>query len=211
MTSSLYGIFGGTFDPVHNGHLNTVTAVQKSCNLEHVHFIPAGIPPHRKKPVAASNHRARMVALAVANHSGFDMDDRELKRNSPSYTYDTVESLQSENQSRKYCLILGIDALAALESWYRWRELLGAIHFIVMGRPGWKAPRPLPDWWQEALAVSVDELKLYRSGKIYAVAVPPSPVSSTEIRYGISRGVDVSSMIPAPVWEYICTHNLYGA
>ena len=211
MTSSLYGIFGGTFDPVHNGHLNTVTAVQKTCNLESVHFIPAAIPPHRKQPVAPADQRARMVALAVANHSCFDMDDRELKRITPSYTYDTVESLQSENPARKYCLILGIDALAALESWYRWRELLGVIHFIVMGRPGWEAPQPLPDWWQAGLVESVNELKLYKSGKIYAVAVPPNPVSSTEIRYGISRGVDVSSMMPTPVWEYICTHNLYGA
>ncbi len=211
MANSLYGIFGGTFDPIHNGHLDTVKAVQKSCSLEWVHFIPAALPPHRNQPTASAQHRAEMVALAVAEHSLFDMDDRELKRSAPSYSYDTVKSLQYEHPSRTYCLIVGIDALSGLGGWYKWRELLASIHFIVMARPGWEAPIPLPEWWQQGRASAVGTLRSHSAGKIFPVEVTPSPLSSTEIRFGISRGVDVSTMMPEPVWNYICANKLYGA
>lgn len=211
MANPLYGIFGGTFDPVHHGHLETITRVSDKCALERVYFIPAAVPPHRNQPDASAQQRLEMVSLAIADYPRFDVDDRELKRATPSYTYDTVKSLRAQDSSRRYCLILGIDSLSGLDSWYRWRELLDLVHFIVVRRPGWEIPQPLPDWWQQSRVEFIDELKQFEAGKICLVEVEPNPVSATEIRYGIAQGIDVSTMMPHSVWDYICTNKLYGA
>ncbi len=210
MTKSLYGIFGGTFDPVHNGHIETVAAVYKKCALEKIHFIPTAVPPLKDQPGASPEQRLEMVRLAVANRPGFDVDDRELKRQGTSYTYDTVESLKSENPSRRYCMILGIDAILGLEKWYRWRDLLESIHFIVMGRPGWQLPEDLPEWWSRNFVKSCETLYKFESGKICIIEVAPNPLSATEIRYGLGRNIDVSAMMPDAVWDYICANNLYN-
>lgn len=214
MANPLYGVFGGTFDPLHNGHLETVTAVANHCALERVYFIPAAVPPHRQQPRASAQQRLEMVSLALANHSRFEVDDRELKRATPSYApsyaYDTVKSLQAEDSCRRYCLILGVDALLALEGWYRWQALLDSMHVIVMRRCGWEIPALLPDWWQQRHVEGIDELQQFECGKICLIEVAPNPVSATEIRYGIGQGVDVSAMMPHSVWDYICANDLYG-
>lgn len=210
MDSPLYGIFGGTFDPVHKGHLETITTVVDKCTLERVYFIPSATPPHRAQPDASAQQRLEMVSLAIANHPRLAVDDRELKRATLSYTYDTVKSLQTEDGSRRYCLILGVDALSGLASWYRWRELLTSIHFIVVHRPGWEMPEPLPNWWRQGSTEVVEELKQFEAGKICLLEVEPNPLSATEIRYGITQGIDVSTMVTDSVWDYICTNKLYG-
>ena len=207
----LHGIFGGTFDPLHNGHLATATAVFAQCALERVCFIPAAVPPHRDQPDASAQQRLEMVSLAIANYPRFDVDDRELKRATPSYTYDTVKSLQAQDSARRYCLILGVDALSGLDRWHRWRELLDSIHFIVVRRPGWEIPEPLPAWWRQGRAEFIADLNRFECGKICLVEVEPNPASATEIRYGIAQGVDVSTMLPHSVWDYICANKLYGA
>ena len=209
MTSPLYGIFGGTFDPVHNGHIETVSGVLKSCGLACVVFIPAAVPPHRHPPAASARHRVEMVKLAIAGIAEFDLDDRETKRDSLSYTYDTVASLKADFPARKYCLILGMDAFLELESWYCWNDLRDTVHFIVMCRPGWCRPFQVPPWWHESEIVSAHEFESYQAGKILLVDVPPNPVSATEIRHGISQGIDVRPLVAEPVWEYICKNKLY--
>ena len=209
MSGTLYGIFGGTFDPIHNGHLDTVQHIADICALEEVVFVPSASPPHRNQPHASSRQRLEMVYLAIRDFPLFSVDDRELHRNPPSYTYDTVKSLVNDFPGRCFCFIIGIDALAGLESWYRWRDLFGLVHFIVMGRPGWSAPDPLPEWWVRASAENRDVLDSSHAGKILEVSVPPSTVSATEIRYGIAQGFDVGAMMPGPVWQYICQNNLY--
>ncbi|MCY3769818.1 MAG: nicotinate-nucleotide adenylyltransferase [Gammaproteobacteria bacterium] len=209
MTFPLYGIFGGTFDPVHNGHIETVSSVLKSCGLAGVIFVPTAVPPHRHRPAASARHRVEMVHLAIAGIAEFDLDDRETRRDSFSYTYDTLASLKADFPTRKYCLILGMDAFLELESWYRWNDLVAAVHFIVMCRPGWCRPARVPRWWNEGEIVSSHEFEPYHAGKILLVDVPPNPVSATEIRYGISRGIDVSPLVAEPVWEYICKNKLY--
>ena len=209
MTSPLYGIFGGTFDPVHNGHIETVSGVLKSCGLACVVFIPAAVPPHRHPPAASARHRVEMVNLAIAGIAEFDLDDRETKRDSLSYTYDTVASLKADFPARKYCLILGMDAFLELENWYCWNDLRDTVHFIVMCRPGWYRPFQVPPWWHESEIVSAHEFESYQAGKILLVDVPPNPVSATEIRYGISQGIDVRPLVAEPVWEYIRQNKLY--
>ena len=216
MASAFCGIFGGTFDPVHNGHIETVTTVADECALERVYFIPAATPPHRAQPRASAQQRLEMVSLALANHPRFEVDARELKRPTPSYTYDTVKSLQTQNlfkppeQSERYCLILGVDALSGIAGWYRWQELLDSVHFIVMRRAGWEIPAPLPAWWQQRRVECIEDLNQYESGKICLIEVEPNPVSATEIRRGIAQGIEVHTMMPPSVWNYICTNKLYS-
>ena len=176
MSVTLYGIFGGTFDPVHNGHLDTVNYIADKCAMEQVLFIPSASPPHRNQPHASSSQRLEMVSLAIRDFPRFTVDDREMHRKPPSYTYDTVKSLMADFPGRRYCFIIGVDALAGLESWYRWRDLLGMIHFVVMGRPGWSAPDPLPDWWSDARTSDRDAFESSRAGKILEVDIPPNTV-----------------------------------
>ena len=205
----LFGVFGGTFDPIHLGHLDTVDAVRKQCGLGQIHFVPSAAPPHRDIPSALPQQRLEMVTLAIAGFPHFIVDDREFRRNGPSYTYDTLSALVSEKPDCIPCFILGVDALLGVEQWYRWQEVLGLAHFIVMERPGWQSPNPLPQWWMQARVESSEELLQQRGGLILEVQIEPRAVSATEIRYGIARGIDVSSMLPMVVWEYIQDHNLY--
>ena len=209
MTKSLYGIFGGTFDPIHNGHLQTVASVQKQCGLKKVPFIPSASPPHRKSPGATAEQRLRMVELAIAGFPDFDLDDQELHRQPPSYTYDTIESLQTDHPNENYCFIIGVDALLELENWHNWAELLNRINFIVMARPGWYKPNPLPLWWQQGLVDSIDAFQNEPRGKIFEIEIEPNPLSATEIRYGIQNDIDVSAMIADRVWQYIDENSLY--
>ena len=209
MTDLLYGIFGGTFDPIHNGHLKAIAAVSQQCRLECVHIIPSASPPHRNQPHASAQQRLEMVALAISGLSGYELDDRELKRASPSWTCDTVRSLQSDYPDRKFCFVAGVDVLSGLADWYFVDDLIDRIHFVVMQRPGWSYPEPLPDWWQSRWTTRLDDLKEHRAGKFYEVEIEPVAVSATEIRSAISRGMDVSDMLPTSVWDYICAHNLY--
>ncbi len=209
MTDLLYGIFGGTFDPIHNGHLKAIAAVSQQCQLECVHIIPSASPPHRNQPHASAQQRLKMTALAIAGLDGYVLDDRELKRASPSYTRDTVRSLQSDYPDRKFCFVSGVDVLSGLANWYRVDDLINRIHFIVMQRPGWSYPESLPAWWQSGRTTRLDDLREHRAGKFYEVEIEPVAVSATEIRSAISRRMDVSDRLPASVWHYIHAHNLY--
>ena len=205
----LVGVFGGTFDPIHNGHLETVRAVREVCGLERILFIPAATPPHRDAPGATPQQRMEMVALAIADDRRFILDDREFRRPPPSYTYHTLSSLAEDMPGSVCCFILGIDALLNIDSWYRWQDVLEMANFIAMGRPGFSPPSPLPQWWQQRSIASARELGNKTGGQILEVNIAPRADSATQIRQGIANGEDVSAMIPKPVWQYIRTHNLY--
>ena len=205
----LVGVFGGTFDPIHRGHLDTVSAVREACSLDRVLFVPASTPPHRDLPGATAQQRLEMVALAIADYPDFVLDDREFQRTEPSYTFDTLRSLTADLQEAVCCFILGVDAFLEFESWHRWQKVLEMANFIVMERPGWQPPEERPEWWQEARIESAAELGRKRGGQVLELTVEPRAVSATEIRYGIADGADVSSMLPPAVWQYIREHRLY--
>lgn len=209
MSKPLYGIFGGTFDPIHHGHLQTVASVHSKCALTTTLFIPSASPPHKGATTATAQQRMEMVLLAIADFPEFKLDRRELDRDAPSYTIDTVESLKAEYADQTFCFIIGMDAMLALDSWHRWDELLDTVHFIVMNRPGWEAPKNLPEWWQQRLITETGELVRSTTGKILAVEIEPANISSTEIRYGIANEYDVATMLPEAVWRYIYDHNIY--
>ncbi len=199
------GIFGGTFDPIHIGHVDTVRQVMDKTGLPLVRYIPAAIPPHRPQPGASAEARLAMVDLALADLPGMVVDARELRRRGRSYTVDTMESLQAEFPDTIFCLILGVDALLGLDTWHRWQELLGMVGICAMVRPGYDLPEPLPAWWR----TQEPESTFPEAGRIQLVFIDPVDVSATGIREGIRAGEDQQRRLHPKVWQYIQSNNLY--
>ena len=134
------GIFGGTFDPIHLGHLRTGFELLQSLQLSELRWIPVGNPGHREPPLAAAALRLEMVRAAVAGQPGFVLDEREVRRSGASYTVDTLEELHAEHPARPLCLVLGMDAFLGLTAWRRWTDILELAHLVVAHRPGWQRP-----------------------------------------------------------------------
>jgi nicotinate-nucleotide adenylyltransferase len=206
------GILGGTFDPVHYGHLRPAREVQRALELEQVRFIPAAHPPHRATPVASAAQRLHMVELALADYPGFVVDDRELTRDGPSYSVPTLESLRAEYGNRPLCLLIGADAFDDLQTWHQWERLPELAHLIVMQRPGWSVPparSELPEWARSRLCRDGESLARQGGGCLVFQHVTPQAISATDIRNAIARGEAVQDRLPPAVWEYIRAHGLY--
>ncbi len=197
-------MFGGTFDPVHRGHIETVVQVQQMLSLDSIRLLPAAVPPHRPQPGATPDQRLEMVRLAVTDFPSLLVDPRELQRQGPSYTFDTVESLRRDYPNQAFCLILGADAALGLDRWYRWQELIQQLPIVVMVRPGWPLPEQLPGWWQETQ--STEHLD---AGKITVVNIQPLDISATAIRNSIKSQGAPHAMLDPAVWHYIQSNRLY--
>lgn len=205
------GILGGTFDPVHYGHLRLAQEVLRALDLAEVRIIPAANPPHRRPPLATVEQRLRMVELAVSGIPGLRVDDREIRRGGPSYTVLTLESLRQEIGERPLCLLLGLDAFEGIETWHQWQRLLELAHIIVMTRPGWSLPArdALPPWTQGRLARVPGDLAQAGAGKIYFQIVAPQDISATRIRESIARGEPVDGLLPPAVLDYLRANRIY--
>jgi len=206
------GILGGTFDPIHYGHLRPAQEVLRALDMAEIRFIPAANPPHRRAPVATAAQRLRMVELAVAEISGFVVDDREIRRDGPSYTVLTLESLRREFSAIPLCLLMGMDAFEGIETWHQWRRLPELAHFVVMTRPGWTFPptAALPEWARKRVVREPDKLARVGGGNIYFQTVTPQDISATQIREAISGGKPIEGFLPSTVLEYIHTHRIYS-
>lgn len=208
---SMIGIFGGTFDPVHFGHLRPALEVQQALHLQEVRFIPAGQPPHRDQPFASSTQRLAMLKAAIVDQPGFVVDERELRRPGPSYMVDTLVSLRSEMETEPLCLILGYDAFLGLTSWHQWQRLIELAHLVITHRPGWNHD-DLPDELQSLLqqhAMATMKLAEVPAGGISFVEVTQLDISATRIREQIRVGQDVRYLLPESVYEMIREQNLY--
>jgi nicotinate-nucleotide adenylyltransferase len=162
------GIFGGTFDPIHYGHLRTALELKQTLDLEAVHFVPCASPPHRSAPLADGRLRLKMVEAAIRGERGFVADDRELRRPGLSYTVDTLMSFRSDLPDAPLCLLLGMDAFLGLPQWHRWRELFDVAHVVFAHRPGWLHVRPVTQ-----LEISSTDLRdLLRAGRDPKFLVP---------------------------------------
>lgn len=205
------GILGGTFDPIHYGHLRPAQEVLRALDLAEVRIIPAANPPHRRPPLATVEQRLRMAELAVSGIPGLRVDDREIRRGGPSYTVLTLESLRQEFGERPLCLLLGLDAFEGIETWHQWQRLPDLAHFVVMTRPGWIFPagEALPSWARDRLARAPGDLAQARAGKIYFQTVTPQDISATRIREAIARGEPVDGLLPPAVYEYLRANRIY--
>jgi nicotinate-nucleotide adenylyltransferase len=206
------GLFGGTFDPLHYGHLRTAFELWQSLRLAEVRFMPTGSPPHREQPYAPAQARLAMVQAAVALESAFVVDDREVRRTGVSYSVDTLTELRAEYPERSLCLLLGMDAFLGLPNWHRWRELLDLAHIIVAHRPGWRAPTmgPLGEVMVDRGTGSVRDLHEQRAGRIYVHAVTQLEISSTDLRQLIAAGHDPRYLVPEEVRRIIRETGCYA-
>jgi len=197
----LIGIFGGTFAPIHNGHLRLATAARRQLRLAEVRLVPAASPPLRAKPAISAARRLRWVKLAIRRHRGLVADARELRRKGPSYTVDTLESLRAQFPRTSLCLLLGQDAARSLPRWHRWRELPALAHLVFVNRPGQPArlPAPLARLLRGRRARGVRDLKRRPAGLWLRLRMPPVDVSATDLRRRLGRGLSVAGLVPDTV------------
>ena len=205
------GIFGGTFDPIHYGHLRSAFEMLQALEFAEVRFIPCSDPPHRGVTYASARQRYELVEIAIAGQDGFVADDRELRRGGPSYTIDTVCALRQEFPDHPLGLIIGMDAFLGLATWHRWDEILDYAHIIVAHRPGWKAPDigALGELIMEHGTHRVDDLHAARSGLVHIHAVTQLEIASTEIRELVAAGRDPRFLMPDAVRDAIEAMGLY--
>lgn len=206
------GIFGGTFDPIHYGHLRTAFELIQALRLSEVRFMPAGDPPHRDITVASPELRLQMVKAAIGQQPGFNVDDREMRRAGPSYSVDTLAELRAEMPERSICLIVGMDAFLGLPKWHQWQQILKFAHLIVAHRPGWRAPTmgPLGELLVDGGTGRVDDLHENTAGRIFIHAVTQLEISSTEVRKLIALGRDPRYLMPDAVRDIIQQSGCYS-
>ncbi len=205
------GIFGGTFDPIHYGHLRSAFEMLQALDFGEVRFIPCGDPPHRGTTFASAQRRMRLVELAVAGQDGFLADDRELRRGGPSWTIDTLAELREEFPRRSLGLIVGMDAFLGLTGWHRWEHILSQAHIVVAHRPGWKAPDigPLGALIAERGTHRIADLHDATHGRVHIHAVTQLEIASTEIRELVAAGRDPRFLMPDAVRDEILETGLY--
>jgi nicotinate-nucleotide adenylyltransferase len=211
MNMNPIGIFGGTFDPIHYGHLRTAFELTQALRLTEMRFMPAGSPPHRDITVASAEQRLAMVQAATQDQPGFVVDDREIRRAGLSYSVDTMRSLRADFPDRSLCLIVGMDAFLGLPKWHQWRELMNLAHLVVAHRPGWRAPSmgPLGELLVDRGTGRINDLHEARAGCIYIHAVTQLEISSTEVRKLIAAGRDPRYLMPDPVRSLIDETGCY--
>jgi len=204
-TSAPLGVFGGTFDPIHFGHLRTAFEVLQSAGLREVRFVPAGDPPHREPPRVDAAERLELVRAAIADQPGFVLDEREVRRAGRSYSVLTLGELRAELPDVPLCLIVGMDAFLGLPTWHRWTELLELAHLIVAPRPGWVAPDDgvLGNLLAERRALDPRVLHATLAGRILVQPVTQLEISSTELRDLLAAGRDPRYLVPDAVCERI--------
>ena len=206
------GILGGTFDPVHHGHLRLALEALASLDLAEVRLIPAADPPHRETPGAGVLHRRAMLELAIAGVHGLRLDARELERRGKSYTVDTADSLRRELPGQPLCLLMGLDAFQSIHTWHRWRQLLELVHVVIVERPGCAAEISHPELaeiYQARHTSDTASLHQHPAGRIHRVAWPMLDISSSRIRELLAAGRDIRYLAPECVIHYIQQNQLY--
>lgn len=195
------GIFGGTFDPIHNAHLFVAESARLLEGLDKVLFVPASNQHYRDKPEASAEHRCAMVLGAIANNRAFELDDTDLRPDATGYTADLLPKLQAKHPDATFTFIIGADSLVNA-NWVRFDEVLEALErFVIAPRPGVHA-----DGLQRVLSALPKHLR----DRVDTLNVPEIPNSSTLVRTLLSQGRSVRYLVPEPVWQYVLSQHLYG-
>jgi nicotinate-nucleotide adenylyltransferase len=205
-------LFGGTYNPVHTGHLRIATELAELLQVDHIRMLPCAFPPHRGVPQASAQQRLEMLRAALANQSLLVADDLELQRPEPSYSIDTLEQVRQQigpDQPLFFCI--GMDALAKLDSWQRWQELLHHCHIVVSSRPDCEEPQagPVADWVSRYRCDDLSQLQNSPAGYVHFCELTMLDLSSTEIRRKVAGGENIQFMTPDAVVNYIQQHHLY--
>ncbi|NNE05458.1 MAG: nicotinate-nucleotide adenylyltransferase [Xanthomonadales bacterium] len=205
-------ILGGTFDPVHFGHLRAAEEIRETLDMDEFRFLPCGQPPHRDAPHASASQRLEMLRLALADWPDFTVDDREVLRQGPSYMVDTLSDFRTEYPDAALVLVIGQDAANSLDHWHRWRALPGLAHLVIMSRHGDTAryPKAVEDVLLAGKADRPRSLADSPAGRVLNVAIDSLPVSASAIRALISSGRSARFLVPDPVLRYIQQQGLYG-
>jgi len=215
MTTAPIGIMGGTFDPVHFGHLRLAQEAAEILGLERVRWVPAGQPWHRGAPKASAAHRLEMVRLAIDSNALFELDDAEIRQTAPGYTVETLERLRGElGAKRSLVLLLGTDSFRNLSSWQRWRDLFTLAHIFVGQRPGHSLtpggmPAALAAEWRSR-AGTPDVLHERPAGSVVTYGTTALDISASAIRAHFAQARSPRYLLPSPVLEYIEAHGLYA-
>ncbi len=208
----MIGIFGGTFDPIHFGHLRPALDMQQALGCDEVRLLPCRVPPHRDVPHASPEQRLTMLRLAIHGERNLSVDERELQRDGPSYMIDTLLSLRLElGKERPLALMIGMDAFQGLDRWHRWRELMDLCHVVVATRPGWTPPHdgPMVAQVRERLVAEAEALRTGPAGKLLFCPVTHLDISASRIRALLAAGRSPRYLLPAAVLEYIQVAGLY--
>jgi nicotinate-nucleotide adenylyltransferase len=211
--NSAIGLFGGTFDPVHYGHLRAALEAKEMLNLGDFRLIPAGTPPHRAQPVASAADRLAMLRLAVAGHAGISVDDRETRRTGNSYMVDTLREIRHESGEAPLMLLIGQDAANALDTWHEWKTIFSLAHLIIMRRPESRVS------WSGELLESVESRLVEHpeclgekpAGYVLPLEITQLAISSTDIRSRLYAGQSPGFLLPDRVVDYITQNRLYFA
>jgi len=204
-------LLGGTFDPVHYGHLRCAEQARRELMLEYLYLLPAGQPPHRGEPQASVAQRLAMLALARTEFPRLLIDERETRRAGPSYMVDTLQELRDTDPNRPLLLLIGQDAANQLHSWHRWRRLFELAHIVILTRPAAHIEYE-PDLAEQVGLRAVDDLRKLsasRAGGILQLDVEPVDVSATAIKRRIRSGDTPRGMLPDTVLDYIAANRLY--
>jgi nicotinate (nicotinamide) nucleotide adenylyltransferase len=208
------GVLGGTFDPVHLGHLQLARQLREHLQLDQVHLIPCGVPVHRPPPQASSAQRVAMLELAVQDFPWMKVDRREIESSEPSWTHTTLRSLRAELPDVALYFSMGADAFLGLTTWRRWQELPELAHLIVSTRPGYELDvsvldQPLRAFYERHLATRLEQLEGRLAGKLYFATLQTPKLSSSEVRERIQRGESLADALPPAVADYIAEQQLY--
>lgn len=210
------GILGGTFDPIHFGHIRPALEVKAKLNLECIWLMPNHIPPHKQTTNTSTAHRLAMVSQVCDIYPELVLCDIEIRRDTPSYTVTSLEALTQAYPQHEFYFIMGMDSFMQLESWYRWQDLFNLCHIVLCQRPGWtlddesnmakllgERSKTRPEIEQKT------GLMQHNTGHIFPVEIAEQDVSSTEIREKIRLGDDLSQRLPPSIIAYIKDNNLY--
>ena len=206
------GVLGGTFDPVHQGHIGLAKDVLRHCDLAELRLIPLFMPSHREEPEASAEQRLQMLRLAISDTPGLVIDERELVRQGVSYSVDTLQSLRLQFKDTPICMIMGGDAFLSFHTWKNWREISSLAHLLIINRPGVDMKpenEELIKFYQESRIDDVDALHQSLAGCTLVLQLPERDISSTVIRQSIMKEKIVRPMLSEDVYSYINKEGLY--
>lgn len=207
------GLFGGTFDPVHFGHLRAALEAREKLGLSDFRLIPAGTPPHRPPSMASARHRLAMLELAVAGDPAFRVEDREIRRGGRSFMVDTLREIRAESGESPLLLLIGQDAANAFDGWREWRQIFELAHIVIMRRPDSRVrwAGELKAEMEARRVESGERLRATAAGLVLSLEVTQLAISSTHIRGLLASGRSPRFLLPAAVADYIEKHHLYFA